>query len=263
MFTTFFKMQSQPFTENVSIEQIYRDDRMTQGLARLQYMASQTTIALIQGQTGVGKSVLIKLLLSSLPENYYKPIYIFFTNIKSSSLLKLIVNGLGEQPALTKEKTFLQIMDKVTKSKLKTIIIVDEAHLLDKDALTDLRLLVSSGLQDSPQLKIILSGQEEIKEKLKRNVHKDFSDRISIHFHLKPLSKAQTVAYIDFQLKYAGVSEKIFDSEVKEMIYEYSNGIPRKINNIATGCLINAAIQKEQRINMELFNQVIPEIQLF
>jgi len=93
--------------------------------------------------------------------------------------------------------------------------------------------------------------------------HIDFGQRISVYYHLKPLSKTQTIAYIDFQMKQAGASEKVFEPEVKEMIHEYSNGIPRQINNIATACLINANIQNTQKINLELLNQTMREFQLF
>lgn len=263
MFTTFFKMMAQPFTERVAPQQILRDERMTQGLARLQYMASHGTIALVEGQTGVGKSILIKLFLSNLPQNQYLPLYIHFTHVKSSSLFKLIVNELGESPKRTKEQTFLQIIDKVRKTNLITLLIIDEAHLLDSYAITDLRLLVSSALEDAPPLKIILSGQEDIKKKLKSSSHIDFAHRISVHYHLKPLTKTQTIAYIDFQMKYAGASDKVFEPEVKEMIHEYSNGITRQINNIAIGCLINASIQNSQKINLDLLNQTMAEFQLF
>jgi general secretion pathway protein A len=263
MFTTHFKMKIQPFCESISAQQILQDERMTQGLARLQYMASQGTIALITGQTGVGKSTLIKLFLSNLPQKQYQPVYVHFSHVRASSLLKLIVTELGEVPKQTKERVFLQIIDKTQKANLTTVLIIDEGHLLDSDAITDLRLLVSSALQEAPPLKIILSGQEGLKNKLKRSSHTDFAQRISVHCPLKALSKTQTVAYIDYQMKYAGASEKIFEPEVKEMIHDYSSGIPRQINNIATGCLINASIQKAQKINLELLNQTMAEFQLF
>ncbi len=261
MFTRFFKMKAQPFTERVAVEQIFRDERMTQGLARLLHMASEGTIALLTGLTGVGKSVLIKLFLSNLPQNHYRSVYVHFTNIRASSLFKLIVTELGESPKLTKEKVFMQIMDKTRKTNQTVIVIIDEAHLLDSESITNLRLLVSSALDDVTPLKMILSGQEDIKRKLKRSHHADFDNRISMKFHMKPMTKAQTIAYIDFQMTSTGSSEKVFEPEVKEMIYEYSNGIPRQINNIATACLINAAIEKVQKIDMELLHQTIKEFQ--
>lgn len=263
MFTTYFKMKKQPFAERVAVEQIVKNENMTQGLARLQYMSSHGTIALITGQTGVGKSALIKYLLANLASNLYLPIYIYFTHLKAFGLFSLIVTALGESAKITKERLFLQIMEKLSKINLTVLLIIDEAHLLDSDAITDLRLLVSSGLDDAPPLKIILAGQEKLISQLKKSSHIDFADRISVNFNMKPLTKIQTEVYIDFQLKYSGVSEKIFEQEVKYMISEYSNGIPRQINNIATACLINASIQKIQKINLDLLNQTMTEIQRF
>ncbi|WP_420886802.1 hypothetical protein [Candidatus Kuenenia stuttgartensis] len=52
-----------------------------------------------------------------------------------------------------------------------------------------LRLLVSSPLDSSTHLKIILSGQEHLKYILKRDIHADFAQRISVHYHIHPLLK--------------------------------------------------------------------------
>lgn len=263
MFTNYFKMKNLPFAERMPLTQIMKDERISQGLARLQYLASQGTIALLTGQTGVGKSTLIKLFLSLLPQNHFLPIYIYFTNLRASSLFNLIVNELGEVSKRTKERMFLQIRDKIRKSNLTILLIFDEAHLLNSDAITDLRLLVSSALEEVLPLKIILSGQEEIKNTLKRSSLTDFAQRISVAYQLKSLTKAQTQAYIDFQINYSGACEKIFPAETKEMIHEYANGIPRQINNIATACMINASIQKIQIINHEVLTQTMAEFQLF
>ena len=263
MFTKFFKMTGQPFTERAAVTQTLRNEQMSQALARLLYMVCHGTIALIAGPTGVGKSTLIKLFLEKLPKNHYQPLYIHFTHIRASSLLKLIVTELGEIPKLTKERLFLQVLDKVSKNNLIHVLILDEAHLLDKDAIVDLRLLVSSALDETPPLKIILSGQEELVRKLKTGSHKDFAQRISVCCHLKALSFPQTTAYIDFQMNYVGASDNVFEEEVKKMIHEYSNGIPRQINNIATGCLLNASITKCQKIDMDLLNQTMAEFELF
>ncbi|MQS82390.1 NACHT domain-containing protein [Escherichia coli] len=233
------------------------------GLARLQYLLHSGSIAVLYGQTGVGKSTLLKLFLSQIPQNLFLPIYLHFTHLKSSSLLSLIVSQLGEIPKHTKDRLFLQIMDKSLLSNLTPIIVIDEAHLLKTDAITDLRLLVSSPLDSSTHLKIILSGQEHLKYILKRDIHADFAQRISVHYHIHPLTKTQTAAYIDFHLKSSGASDKIFDSDVKDLIHEFSAGIPRQINAISTACLINASIRQSQKITQDIFHQALAEIQSF
>ena len=147
-----------------------KDERFTQGLARLQYLLLSGSIAVVYGQTGVGKSTLLKLFLSQIPLNLFLPIYVHFTHVKSSSLFALIVSQLGEIPKHTKDRLFLQIIDKARRSNLTPILLIDEAHLLSSNVLTDLRLLISSTLDSSTQIKIILSGQEHLKSILKRDI---------------------------------------------------------------------------------------------
>ena len=159
-------------------------------------------------------------------DNYYRPAYLHITNIRSSSLLKLIVSQMGEIPRNTKERLFSQIIDKVHHTDAITVVIVDEAHLLSPEALIDLRLLVSSAVDERPPLKIILSGQADLRKHLGQSCLRDLADRISVKSHLSPLSNAQTHAYLDHHLNSVGANEKIFDSQVKSMIHEFTNGIP-------------------------------------
>lgn len=263
MFTSHFSMTTQPFCEKINTNLIMKDERFTQGLARLQYLLHSGSIAVLYGQTGTGKSTLLKLFLSQIPQNLFLPIYLHFTHLKSSSLLSLIVSQLGEIPKHTKDRLFLQIMDKSLRSNLTPLIVIDEAHLLKTDAITDLRLLVSSPLDSSAHLKIILSGQEYLKYILKRDIHADFAQRISVHYHIHPLTKTQTTAYIDFHLKSSGASDKIFDSNVKDLIHEFSAGIPRQIIAISTACLINASIKQSQKVTQDIFHQALAELQSF
>ena len=263
MFTSHFSMTTQPFSERINTSLIMKDERFTQGLARLQYLLLSGSIAVVYGQTGVGKSTLLKLFLSQIPLNLFLPIYVHFTHVKTSSLFALIVSQLGEIPKHTKDRLFLQIIDKARRSNLTPILLIDEAHLLSSDVLTDLRLLISSTLDSSTQIKIILSGQEHLKSILKRDVLADLAQRISVHYHVPTLTKAQTTAYIDFHLKSSGASEKTFDSNVKDLIHEFSAGVPRQINAISTACLMNASGKQSQIVTLDIFNQALNEFQSF
>ncbi len=262
MFTTHFKMTRHPFCERTPVEGILKDERISQGLARLEYLASEGTIALLTGPTGVGKSSLLKLFLSSLSRNQFHPLYLHLTHLSSGAFLKLIVARLGEVPRRGKETLFLQILEKAKAGELSTLLLVDEAHLLDPDALTDLRLLVSSALEEVPPFKIILAGQDSLRDQLKRSVHGDLVQRISVRYQLPPLTKDQTEAYIDFQMRQAGASQKIFEPEVKSLIHDYAGGIPRQINNLATACLIQAAARNTQKVQEPLFHETLVEFQL-
>ena len=261
MFTAHFQMKGQPFTERTPVERILQDERIKQGLARLKYLMKAGTIAMISGGTGVGKSSLIKLFLHSLGQNRCQPVYLHITDVRATSLLKLIVAGMGESPKNTKDRLFSQIFDKSQKSEATTLLIIDEAHLLTSEALTDLRLLVSSALDETPPLKILLSGQEALVKNLRKSCHLDLAHRISVRYHLHSLSPAGTSAYIDHQMTSAGSNDKVFDPAVKTSIHEYSNGVPRQINNIATACLIQGSAGNAKKITREIFVQAVGECQ--
>ena len=96
MFTTHFKMTTQPFLENTAAQHILKDERVSEGLARLTYLASHGTLAVLTGPTGVGKSSLIKLFLSSLSGNRFQPAYVYLTHVAGNGLLKLIVSALTD-----------------------------------------------------------------------------------------------------------------------------------------------------------------------
>lgn len=261
MFTTFFKMTAQPFSERLPATELLQDERMTQALARLNFMAQYATIALISGEQGVGKSSLLKLFINSLGKNQYQPVYVHLTNLKEILFLKMLVTAMGEMPARGKEKTFLQIINKTKEKDLTTIIIIDEAHLLKSETLIDLRLLVSSAMDNTDRLKIVLSGHTDLKKELQRSCHSALLQRITVKYHIHALTQTQTHHYIDFHMHRVGSSEKIFDQEVKTLICQYSRGIPRLINNIATACLLNAACNNSQKVTQDILTQSLEELQ--
>jgi general secretion pathway protein A len=263
MFTNHFKMSAQPFLERTPVERLQKDERIQQGLARLDYLTQSGSVALITGQTGVGKSSLIKLFVHSLSRNRYLPLYIHLTHgVQASGILRLIVQSLGEVPKRGKERLFLQILEKTHATEPTTLLLIDEAHLLKPESLTDLRLLVSSALGDDAPMKIVFSGQGPLRDELKRVRHADLVQRIDVRYSMRPLSKDETVAYIDFQMQSVGASDKVFESEAKSLIHDYANGVPRQINNIATACLINAATKGLQKINESLVNETMGEFHL-
>lgn len=262
MFFNHFKMSGHPFQERPPMEWVLADDRISRALARLEYFAQQGGIALVIGQTGVGKSTLLRRFMENLSKNRYRPVYLHFTGIPSSALLRLIVSRLGEAPRRGKDNLFLQILDRTRNNDITTVIVIDEAHLINPEALTDLRLLVSSAADTDVPIKIVLSGQESLAKLLARASLSDLVNRITVRCHLGPLTKEQTLSYIDFRMRCAGSNDKVFEPEAKSLIHDYASGVPRLINNIATACLLNAAAQNLHKINEPLVTDTMTEFRL-
>ena len=261
MFLNHFALTAHPFAEKPPIDWLLRDERTEQALARLKFFEQQGAIALIIGQTGLGKSSLLRLFIHEMPHNRYHPLYLHLTPLNANAFLRLIVTKLGEKPLMGKDRILLQILERINLNDKCTLFIIDEAHLIDPKILTDLRLLISS-IDEEISLKILLCGQESLNQILKRSSYADLVHRISLQFVMQPYSNEKTDAYIDYRIAKAGGSDKIFEPEAKVLIHDYTGGVPRQINNVATACLINAAARDMKKITEPLVNETMAEFSL-
>ena len=256
-----FKFRTQPFSEHASKDSLWKDARMEEGLSRLQHLVDNGVLGLVTGASGLGKSALLKRFMAEQSPQHCETIYCHLTHLPASGLLKLVLSSLGEVPKRGKDKLYSQLLDRARRSDAKLLLIFDEAHLLSGEALVDLRLLVSSAVEVGPPMKILLVGQEHIRQTLKRSEYADIVNRISVRYQLRPLNKEQTRRYIDHQMVQHGGDVKIFDDVVKDMIHDQTGGVPRSINNLAVTCLIGASAKRTLRIDEEVFCQAATEMQ--
>ena len=261
MFLDHFDLNSHPFSEKPPIAWLLRDANTDQGLARLKFFEQQGNVALIIGQTGTGKSSLLRLFIQQLPQNRYQPLYLHLTPLSANAFLRLMVIKLGEHPKLGKDRMLLQILERIHQNDKCTLFVVDEAHLLEPNTLVDLRVLISS-IDETLSLKILLCGQEKLSQTLKRSSHADLLHRINLQFALHPMKRDKTSVYIDSRIKKAGGQEKIFEPEAKNIIHDYTGGVPRQVNNVCTACLLNAAARGVKIITEALVNETMSEFHM-
>ena len=138
-----FQLKEQPLSEHAAITALWKDSRADECLARLNYLVDHGPLGLMLGPGGVGKSALLKRFLSSL-SGRCETVYCYLTQLSSAGLLKTVATGLGETPRHGKERLYEQIMDRAMRAEGALLLVFDEAHLLNSEALTDLRLLISS-----------------------------------------------------------------------------------------------------------------------
>ena len=262
MFYDFYNLSGLPFEERLAPDKLLADERFARGAERLDYFARAGLVALVTGPTGVGKSSLLSLFLSRLPANRYQPLLVQLTALESASLLRLVVATFNEKPRTGKDRLFAQILNKARAADRTTLLLLDECHLLGESALTDLRLLLCAGLEAQPLLRLLLCGQDPLLHTLSRQSLADLLNRVTVRVHLGPLTKDQTACYLDHRLKVAGGSEKLFADEAKARLHDYSGGIPRLLNNLATLCLVQGADKKQKLINAAVVDAAARELRL-
>ena len=127
-----------------------------------------------------------------------------------------------------------------------TTVVIDEAQILNKEAFEEARLLLNFQSKDKFLLTLVLIGQDELKVKIWET--EQFDQRIAIKYHLRPFAFLDTAKYILFREKKAGFKKNIFSTKAIKTIYEYTGGVPRKINSVCDLSLLIAFNKKRKLI---------------
>ena len=142
--------------------------------------------------------------------------------------------------------------------RLRPVAIVDEAHLLDREMLEEVRFLLNVEMDSASPLALILVGQTELWDRLSRQAYAAIRQRIDVQCRVLYLDRAQTAAYVQAHLTYAGTTQVIFADSALDAIYRYSSGAARLINKVATHALLYGAQNGHRVLDEPLVTRVIP-----
>lgn len=263
MYTQFFGLTKKPFSLIPDPSFLYLSPKHKKALTTLQYgLVSQAGFTVITGEIGSGKTTLIRSLLDKLQTDC-KVGLITNTHSAFGDLLTWVLAAFNiDSNASNKAERYQIFVNFVTKQNelnKRVVLIVDEAQNMDIQTLEELRLLSNINVSQKITLQMVLVGQPELVDKLNQPELKQFSQRISIEYHLDPLSFKETEAYIHFRLKVAGNNDKIFHASACAALYYYSGGIPRLINNLGDLALVFAFAADKKKINWKVIVDVISE----
>lgn len=252
MYEEFFNMKHTPFVKNIPADHLYESPVMKDALGRLRYAAGHQLFAIVMGDAGCGKSTLIRRFNSTLPRDKYILLYISDSKLTPKWLYKDLLDQLGLEAGFYRgdAKRILQKQIEVirTKEHRKVVVVLDEAHLLEKESLEEFRFLLNSSFDSESQMALILVGQTELWDmKLRYQRYSAIRQRIDITCVLPHLDRAETERYIESHLNYSECGTALFSDKAIDEIYKTSTGIPRMINRICEKSLLYA-FQHQNRI---------------
>jgi general secretion pathway protein A len=201
-------------------------------------------LILLTGEVGTGKTLLLHHLLEWLDEHKMSTALILNSHIEPDDLLDLILSDF-EVPCNSPLKSGKLIsllhwlLDRHRHGQTP-VLIFDEAQGLPVRTLEEIRLLLNLETPREKLLQIIVAGQPEFEEKLKRHELRQFRQRITVRCRTAPLALPETLAYIHERLRIAGAKQLIFQRQAAISIHAYSRGIPRVVNLLCEHALINA-----------------------
>ncbi len=272
MYTDYWRLKEKPFENNWDLRFYYLSSQHKEVLTRLLYAVRENRQgALLTGEHGSGKSMVLKLLISKLQgdEKKYSIIHIqdplmgvdeFYLEFLSQLGVELKTGAEKALKSILAKRFNQEIVEKFESSSY-TVLIVDEAHLMDIKAIEELRLILNNyhPEKNSSMLTLILAGQPPLTEEIKKTPA--FSQRIPIRCHFPLLEQEQCGEYIFHRLRVAGSQNQLFTDDALKLIFEYSKGVPRSINNICDMALFLGSSRGAARVDGDVIDEVARDIE--
>ncbi len=259
-----FGFSERPFTLVPDPAFLYWSDQHKRAFSVLEFgILSRAPITLITGSVGCGKTTLLRQLLQNIEAD---SIVGLISNAQGGrgELIQWVLHALGIKfDATDSYVSLFQILQDfliMTYAEGRRVILIfDEAQNLSRDSLEELRMLTNINSNKDELIQLVLVGQNELRDMIKRPELRQLAQRIAASFHLRPLSEKETGEFIVHRLRVAGGTGEEIDEKAKMLIYEVSQGIPRLVNQICDMALLYAWSAETKVVDAKIVQSVIDD----
>jgi general secretion pathway protein A len=267
MYLSFFGLNEKPFAITPDPRYLYLSERHAEALAHLLYGINEAGgFVQLTGEVGTGKTTIVRSLLAQTPKNAEIAL-ILNPRMTAPEFLLTICEEIGIGVPDSSMESLKDLVDILSHYLLRAhgagrrvVLVVDEAQNLAPAVLEQVRLLTNLETNTQKLLQIILIGQPELRELLGRNELRQLAQRITGRYHLHPLSRDETAAYVRHRLRVAGATTDIFSGPALSEIYRLSVGVPRVINVICDRALLGAYSMDRHRVIGTLVRNAASEV---
>ena len=264
MYLSFYNLKVKPFQMSTDPAFLWLGEKHREALAILKYAVLENKgVLALTGDVGTGKTTLINALLKSLGEDTVTAtiydarleVLDFFNTVAAAFQIEGTFDGKG--------KFILQFMDFLLKTherNQKILLIIDEAQGINEDLLEEIRLLSNLEAEYTRLLNIFFVGQNEFVDILQKYENRALRQRVTIRYHIDPLTLNETAAYIKYRLEVGGTEVPIFDSGAIDEVFFFSGGYPRLINIMCDHALLSGYVREIQVIKADLIRECREEL---
>lgn len=263
MYESFYGLNERPFSIQPDPDFLFFSLRHSLAYTMLEYgIQSRAGFSVICGEIGCGKTTLIRHLLNSLGHDLTVGL-VYNTHQDIADLLEWIMLAFGlkydglSHVAMYDE--FQKFLIAEYGAGRRAILIVDEAQNLSVGALESLRMLSNINADKDQLLQVILVGQPQLRDLLKRPELNQFAQRVAVDFFIPPLSENEIDLYIRHRLRVAGRVAPLFDADAVSLIAEASRGIPRSLNILCDLALVYGFASEATVIDAKLVENVLAD----
>jgi type II secretory pathway predicted ATPase ExeA len=263
MYEKFYNFTNTPFSRSMPSENLYRGDDFNELIERLKYTAQKQLFAVVLGDCGCGKTTSLRRFVDETQHDNYFSLYLSDSKLTPRTFYKNLLEQLGFEPKYFRNDVKRQLHKEIEIIKglngTRPIVIIDEAHLLSKEMLEEIRFLLNFKMDSQSPMALILSAQTELWDKLKIQPYAAIRQRIDILCVVARLDRANTNEYISAHLAFAGTDKEMFTEAAIDEVFKFSGGIPRLINKACTESLIYGAQNRKSILDDRMVKMVVEQ----
>ena len=266
MYQSFYNLKIKPFQITTDPKFLWLGEKHKEALATLKYgILENKGFLLLTGDVGTGKTVLIhglmkiidvSAIVAAIPDPGLNSLD-FFNFLSEEFKMNRRFDSKGA--FLIHLKHFLY---KASSTDKKVLLIIDEAQRLNHELIEQIRLLSNIEKDNRKLINIFFVGQSEFNKMLNEERNKAVRQRITVSYHIDPLTENETRDYINHRLKVAGCSRELFKPEAVRKVYTFSHGYPRLINIICDHALLTGYSGGKKTIDAAVIKECEKELRI-
>lgn len=232
-----FGFHATPFTREIQVKDCFHTEPFKEALRALLRVLDQRMSGALIAPAGVGKTALLRALVAELPEARYKVHYVKVTDLSKRDMCREIALAIGSPPAGNFPSLVRRLQDHflstATTDGLRPVMILDESHDLRPGVFSLLRVLTNFEMDSRLVLSIVLAGQPPLLALLRRSDMEAVAKRLAHYATLRPLSREETMGYVNHRCHIAGATTVPFDPKTIDALYEVGRGNLRATDSLA------------------------------
>jgi general secretion pathway protein A len=266
VYEEFFGFREAPFNLTPDPRFLFFSDRHREAFNHILFgIQERKGFIQLTGEVGAGKTTVCRALFKGLGDGY-RTALILNPTLTSAQLLRTITTELGLAAPDLDRVTLLETLNGFLLAQAEAgrdvVLLIDEAQDLSDELLEEVRLLSNLETERRKLLQIVLVGQPELRDKLNRQGLRQLRQRITVRFHLTPLSREETERYIAHRLQVAGGNGRpLFSPWAIRAIHRYSGGVPRLINAVCDKALLYGFVNGTDHLTGRSVRQAIRELE--
>jgi general secretion pathway protein A len=266
MYNEFYGFREPPFNITPDPRFLFFSDRHREAFNHVLFgVKERKGFIQLTGEVGAGKTTVCRAILEELGPTF-RTALLLNPCMTSTQLLRSILIEYGLRPARADRVAYLAALNRFLLDQVAAgndvVLIIDEAQDLDGELLEQVRLLSNLETDQRKLLQIVLIGQPELREKLEARALRQLRQRITVRYHLEPLTRFETEYYIQHRLRVAGGNGRpTFSRWALRGVYGYSHGIPRLVNAVCDKALLCGFVAGTDQHELRHVRRAIRELE--